>query len=76
MSMSRTGNAWENAAMESFFATLKKECIYRQSFQTRRQARQAVFEYLECFYNPIRLHSTLDYQCPVAFEQADDPLMR
>jgi transposase InsO family protein len=71
VSMSRTGNAWDNAAMESFFATLKKECIYRQSFQTRRQARQAVFEYLECFYNPIRLHSTLNYQSPVTFEQAD-----
>src|ERR1051326_1805878 len=51
VSMSGTGNCYDNAAMESFFATLKKECVHRQSFQDRRQARQAVFEYLECFYN-------------------------
>ena len=74
VSMSRTGNAWDHAAMESFFAKLKKERIYRYSFQTRRQARQVVFEYLECFDTPIRLHSMLDYQSPIAFEQADDQL--
>jgi putative transposase len=69
VSMSRTGNCYDNAAMESFFATLKKECTHRQHFQSRAQARQAIFEYLECFYNPIRLHSTLEYVSPVAFEQ-------
>lgn len=58
ISMSRTGNCWENAAMESFFATLAKECTNRVRFQTRQEARSALFEYLECFYNPIRLHTT------------------
>ncbi|MBO0796801.1 MAG: IS3 family transposase [Ktedonobacteraceae bacterium] len=58
ISMSHTGNCWDNAAMESFFATLAKECTSRIRFQTRQEARSAIFEYLECFYNPIRLHST------------------
>lgn len=75
ISMSRTGNCYDNAAMESFFASLKKECIYRQRFQDRRQARQAVFEYLECFYNQVRLHSTLDYVSPRTFEEASDQPM-
>jgi putative transposase len=70
VSMSRTGDCYDNAAMESFFATLTKECIDRRHFQTRQEARSAIFEYLECFYNPIRLHSTLQYVSPVAFEQA------
>ncbi len=73
VSMSRTGNCWDNAAMESFFATLTKECINRLCFQTRQEARSSIFEYIECFYNPIRLHSTLDYSSPVSFEQAKDP---
>jgi len=67
--MSRTGNCWDNAAMESFFATLAKECVNRVRFQTRQEARSAIFEYLECFYNPIRLHSTLQYVSPMVFEQ-------
>lgn len=70
VSMSRTGNCYDNAAMESFFATLSKECTDRMRFQTRQQARTAIFEYLECFYNPVRLHSTLQYVSPAAFEQA------
>jgi putative transposase len=73
VSMSRTGNCWDNAAMESFFATLTKECINRRHFQTRQEARSAIFEYIECFYNPIRLHSTLQYSSPMSFEQAKDP---
>ncbi len=73
VSMSRTGNCWDNAAMESFFATLTKECINRIHFQTRQEARSAIFEYIECFYNPIRLHSTLQYSSPISFEQAKDP---
>jgi putative transposase len=72
VSMSRTANCWENAAMESFFASLTKECTDRIRFATRQQARSAIFEYLECFYNPIRLHSTLQYVSPIAFEQAND----
>jgi putative transposase len=70
VSMSRTGNCYDNAAMEAFFATLTKECTDRVRFQTRQEARSAIFEYLECFYNPVRLHSTLQYLSPVAFEQA------
>jgi putative transposase len=72
VSMSRTGDCYDNTAMESFFATLKKECVHWQHFQNRRQARQAVFEYLECFYNPVRLHSTLEYTSPQAFEEDSD----
>jgi putative transposase len=69
VSMSRTGDCYDNAAMEAFFATLTKECTGRVRFQTRQEARSAIFEYLECFYNPVRLHSTLQYVSPVAFEQ-------
>jgi putative transposase len=58
VSMSRTGNCYDNAAMESFFTTLTKECTDRTRFQTPQEARSAIFEYLECFYNPVRLHST------------------
>lgn len=72
VSMSRTGDCYDNAAMESFFATLKKECVHRQKFQTRHRARQAVFEYLECFYDGVRLHSTLGYTSPRAFVEAAD----
>lgn len=75
VSMSRTANCWDNAAMESFFATLTKECTDRVHFQTRQEARSAIFEYLECFYNPVRLHSTLQYVSPLAFEQANQTLM-
>jgi putative transposase len=75
VSMSRTANCWDNAAMESFFATLTKECIDRVHFQTRQEARSAIFEYLECFYNPVRLHSTLQYVSPLAFEQASQSKM-
>jgi putative transposase len=70
VSMSRTGDCYDNAAMESFFATLTKECTDRERSQTRREARSPIFEYLECFYNPVRLHSTLEYVSPIAFEQA------
>jgi putative transposase len=55
--------------MESFFATLTKQCTDRVRFQTRQQARSAIFEYLECFYTPIRLQSTLQDVSPLAFEQ-------
>lgn len=67
-SMSRKGNCWDNAVVESFFKTLKVECVYRQRFQTRHEARQQLFEYMEIFYNRQRLHSTLDYQSPVDYE--------
>ena len=70
VSMSRTGDCYDNAALEAFFATLTKECTDRVRFQTRPEARSVIFEYLECFYNPVRFHSTLQYVSPVAFEQA------
>jgi putative transposase len=63
-SVGRTGVCWDNAAAESFFATLKNEMYYRQSFVTRARARFAVAEYIEVFYNRQRLHSTLGYRTP------------
>ena len=67
-SMSATGNCYDNAMKESFWATLKAECVV-QPFATRAQARTAIFEYIEVFYNRQRLHSSLGYFSPDAFEQ-------
>jgi transposase InsO family protein len=67
ISMSRTGNVYDNAAMESFFATLKGECAVSQ-FATRTEARSAIFEFIEVWYNRLRLHSSLGYLSPVEFE--------
>ena len=69
VSMSRTGNCYDNAVTESFFGTLKGECVERGCFQTRREARQTIFEYVECFYNRVRRHSSHGYVSPVAYEQ-------
>ncbi len=69
-SLGRTGVCWDNAAAESFFAALKNEMYYRQSFPTRARARFAVAEYIEVFYNCRRLHSTLGYRTP--FEALTD----
>jgi len=69
VSMSNVGECYDNAAMESFFSTLKGECVDRTRFSTRQEARQTIFEYLECFYNRIRRHSTLKYVSPMEFEQ-------
>ncbi len=71
-SMSRAGNCYDNAAMESFWSTLKQELIYRQTFLTRAQASGAIFDFIETFYNPVRLHSALDYKSPVDFEQQNN----
>lgn len=68
-SMSRRGNCYDNAAMESFWATLKAECFDREMPATRRQARSMIFDYIETFYNPRRRHSSLGYLSPVQFEQ-------
>jgi transposase InsO family protein len=68
-SMSRKGDCWDNAPMESFFASLKKELIHGVDFATRAEARAAVFEYIEVFYNRQRRHSTLGYQSPAEFEE-------
>jgi len=67
-SMSRAGNCYDNAAMESFWAKLKNELVDRQTFASRAAARLAIFEYVEVFYNRQRLHSALGYQSPVDFE--------
>ena len=69
VSMSRTGNCYDNAVTESFFGTLKGECVERFSFQTRGQARQTIFEYVESFYNRVRRHSSLGYVSPAVYEQ-------
>jgi len=68
VSMSRKGNCWDNAVMERFFGTLKRECTSREHFKTHEQARTAIFEYMEAFYNRVRKHSTLGYLSPVQFE--------
>jgi putative transposase len=68
-SMSRSGNVWDNAAMESFFSSLKTERIGRKVYRTRDAARADVFDYIERFYNTIRRHSTIGYLSPVAFER-------
>lgn len=68
-SMSRKGDCWDNAPMESFFATLKTELVYREQFKTRQEAKAKIFEYIEVFYNRQRRHSTLGYKNPVDFER-------
>jgi transposase InsO family protein len=68
ISMSRKGNCWDNAPMESFFATLKNELVHHQSYLTRAQAKSDIFAYIEGFYNRVRLHSALDYLSPDQFE--------
>ena len=71
VSMSRKGNCWDNAVMERFFGTLKRECTSREHFQTHEEARTTIFEYIEAFYNRVRKHSTLGYLSPVHFELAN-----
>ncbi len=68
-SMSRSGNVWDNAAMESFFSSLKTERIGKKVYRTRAPAKADVFDYIECFYNPTRRHSTPGYLSPIDFER-------
>jgi putative transposase len=68
-SMSRSGNVWGNAAMESFFSSLKTERVGKKVYRTRDEARADVFDYVERFYNPVRRHSTIGYLSPVEFEK-------
>ena len=68
-SMSRKGNCWDNAAMESFFGTLKDECVGNSIYASHDEARLAIFTYLEVYYNRIRRHSTLGYVSPFIYEQ-------
>ena len=72
-SMSRKGNCWDNAVAESFFSSLKMERVYEADFATHEQARAAIFEYIEVFYNRKRRHSSLGYVSPVDFELATLP---
>jgi transposase InsO family protein len=67
--MSRKGNCYDNAAMESFFGTLKQELVHHERYATRKAAKASIFEYIEIFYNQQRKHSTINYQTPMAFEQ-------
>jgi putative transposase len=67
--MRRSGNVWDNAAMESFFSPLKTERIRRKVYRTQNAARADFFDYLERFYNTTRRHSTIRYLSPVEFEQ-------
>jgi putative transposase len=67
-SMSRKGNCYDNAVAESFFHTLKTEHVYDYQYETRAEARQSIFEYIEMFYNRQRRHSALGYRSPVSFE--------
>ena len=69
ISMNGAGTWYDNAAMESFFGTLKSEWVYRQTYQTRAQARTDIFYYIEAFYNRQRLHSAIDYCSPEAYER-------
>ena len=68
-SMSHSGNVWDNAAMESFFSSLKTERTASRTYRTREQAKADVFDYIERFYNAVRRHSTLGYISPVEFER-------
>ena len=67
-SMSRRGNCWDNAVVESFFHTLKTELVYHRRYLTGEEARQDIFEWIEVFYNRTRRHSTLGYRSPAEFE--------
>ena len=72
-SMSRAGNCYDNAPMESFFASLKKELVHREDYPTVEAAKAGLFEYIEVFYNRIRRHSSLGYVAPAEFESAECP---
>ena len=67
-SMSGKGNCYDNAMVETVFKTIKSELIWRTNFQTRRQAQTSIGHYINGFYNPVRRHSALGYQSPIAFE--------
>ena len=69
ISMSRKGNCWDNAPMESFFSRLKVELIYAEQYQSIEEAKSGIFEYIEIFYNRIRRHSAIGYTSPAEFER-------
>ena len=75
-SMSRRGNCWDNAAMESFFASLKKELVHDEDYATWDEAKASIFEYIEAFYNRVRRHSSLGYVAPVEYERTHNQTHR
>lgn len=72
-SMSRRGECWDNAPMESFFASLKKELVHHEDYATRAEAKASIFEYIEAFYNRVRRHSALGYVAPAEYERTHNP---
>jgi putative transposase len=72
-SMSGVGQCWDNAPVESFFASLKRELVHDESYTTREQAKASIFEYVEAFYNRVRLHSSLGFLSPEQFERSHNP---
>ena len=68
--MSRKGNCYDNAPIESFFGTLKTELVHHRHYATRAEAKTDIFEYIEVFYNRQRRHSTIGYQTPLGYEKA------
>jgi len=72
-SMSDVGQCWDNAPVESFFASLKRELVHDESYTTRDEAKASIFEYVEAFYNRVRLHSSLGYLSPEQFERSHNP---
>jgi transposase InsO family protein len=70
-SMSRRANCWDNAPMESFFASLKKELVHHEDYRTRKEAKASIFEYIEVFYNRQRRHSTLGFKSPTEYESSN-----
>ena len=75
-SMSRKGNCWDNAMMESFFGSVKTECVYLKNYTTREQAKQDLFKYIEIFYNRKRRHASLGYISPEEFERRHNVLVQ
>ncbi len=72
-SMGSVGDAYDNALCESFFATLECELLNRRRFRSQVEARMAVFEFIEGWYNPHRRHSSLDYESPISYERSHSP---
>lgn len=68
-SMSRKGNCYDNACIESFHSIIKRELIFHEDYQTRNQAKESIFEYIVSFYNDQRIHSTNDFMSPIAYEK-------
>ena len=75
-SMSRKGNCYDNAVQESFYHSLKTELVHHELYRTREQAKTSIFDYIEVFYNRLRLHSSLGYVSPLVFEAQRDELQR